>query len=117
MLFRSVYTPNTDTLRRSNAVELCRQLVAAGARVPAFDPASKKSSPELDGVTLAASLEAALARADAAVVCTEWPEFRAANWAQLLKPMRRALVIDPNRFLEKPLKSIAGVEHISVGHT
>ena len=110
-----VYTPNTDTLRRSNAVELCRQLVAAGARVQAFDPAIKKTSPELDGVTLAAGVEDALTGAHAAVVCTEWPQFRDAHWPQLTAAMRRPLLIDANRFLEKPLQGLAGVEHVSVG--
>jgi UDPglucose 6-dehydrogenase len=112
-----VYTPNTDTLRRSNAVELCQQLVKAGARVIAFDPAIKKSSPELDGVTLAASAEAALAQADAAVVCTEWPAFRELNWPQTAAQMRRALLVDANRFLEKSLQGVATVEHISVGRS
>jgi UDPglucose 6-dehydrogenase len=110
-----VYTPNTDTLRRSAAVELCHQLHAAGANVQVFDPIVTKPSPELDGVALVHSIEAALAQADAAVVCTEWPQFREANWAQAISKMRRTLVIDPNRFLEKPLQGVAGVEHISVG--
>lgn len=110
-----VYTPNTDTLRRSNAVELCQQLVAAGARVQAFDPAITQTSPELDGVALATGVETALAQADAAVVCTEWAQFRDANWPQLTASMRRPLLIDANRFLEKPLQGIGGVEHISVG--
>ena len=110
-----VYTPNTDTLRRSNAVELCQQLVQAGARVVAFDPAINKSSPELAGVTLAVSADAALIQADAAVVCTEWPLFREVNWPQAAAQMRRALIVDANRFLEKPLQEVATVEHISVG--
>jgi len=110
-----VYTPNTDTLRRSSAVELGRQLVAAGARVQAFDPAIKSAAPELAGITLADRIESALAQADAAVVCTEWPAFRDANWPQVIKLMQRALLIDANRFLEKPLHGVSGVEHISVG--
>ena len=81
----------------------------------AFDPAIKQTSPELDGVILATGIEAALTGAHAAVVCTEWPQFRDANWAQLTAAMRRPLLIDANRFLEKPLQGVAGVEHISVG--
>ncbi|HTD64959.1 MAG TPA: nucleotide sugar dehydrogenase [Candidatus Limnocylindria bacterium] len=110
-----VYTPNTNTLRRSAAVELCHQLKTAGAHVQAFDPVITKISPELDGIELVRGLDAALAQADAAVVCTEWPPFRDANWTQLIAAMRRALVVDANRFLEKPLQGVAGVEHISVG--
>ena len=111
-----VYTPGTDTLRRSAAVELCQQLLAAGARVRAFDPAVKSLPTELGGVVLSASLAAALERADAAVVCTEWPQFREAAWPALLGAMRQpAVVVDANRFLEPVLKSAPGVEHLSVG--
>jgi UDPglucose 6-dehydrogenase len=110
-----VYTSNTNTLRRSNAVELCQQLQSAGARVQAFDPLITKPSPELGDVTLVHSMETALAQADAAVVCTEWPQFREVDWKKAIATMRRALVVDANRFLEKPLQGVAGVEHISVG--
>ena len=112
-----VYTPNTNTLRRSAAVELCRQLLAANTHVQAFDPVITKSGPELNGVTIVHSAEDALRNADAAIVCTEWPQFRDVDWTKAIAPMRRALVIDPNRFLEKPLQGAAGVEHISVGRT
>jgi UDPglucose 6-dehydrogenase len=109
-----VYTTNTDTLRRSAAVELCRALIKAGARVQAFDPAVKGSRPEISGAQLSQDLFSALDNADAAVVCTEWPQFRDADWTRAIAQMRRALVIDANRFLEKPLQAVAGVEHISV---
>jgi UDPglucose 6-dehydrogenase len=125
------YTTNTDTLRRSAAVELCRQLLKAGAKVVAFDPAVKPGSAgfqpagsnpstKLAGGTpalpeLAPEIAAALNGADAAVVCTEWPQFRQADWAKIVPQMRGKIFVDSNRFLEKELKSIAGVEHLSVG--
>ena len=109
------YTTNTDTLRRSAAVELCQQLLAAGASVSAYDPAVKKLPSELSPVSLAANPAAALAGADAAAVCTEWPQFRQAEWATILPQMRHAVLVDANRFLEKELKGIPGVEHLSVG--
>ena len=57
------YTTNTDTLRRSAAVELCRQLLDAGAKVSAFDPAVKNACrPELSAVSLAADIPAAVGR-------------------------------------------------------
>ena len=112
-----VYTPNTNTLRRSAAVELCRQLQAVNAHVQAFDPVIPKAVPELSDVKLAHSIDEALRQADAAIVCTEWPQFREVDWTSAVAGMRRALVIDPNRFLEIPLQRVAGVEHISVGRT
>ena len=109
------YTPNTDTLRRSAAVEVCLRLAAAGAVVKAFDPRVKRLPEELAGVRLARDIAEAVADADAAVVCTEWPAFREAPWASLAPAMRQAVIVDANGFLEKELKSIPGLEHLSVG--
>jgi len=109
------YTPDTDTLRRSAAVELCQQLCAAGAKVVAFDPVVKSLPLALNNLSLSNDIAAALRDADAAVICTEWPPFRQADWAELVPKMRGRIIIDPNRFLENELKNIAGIEHLSVG--
>lgn len=109
------YTTNTDTLRRSAAVELCRQLLAAGATVAAFDPAVKQLPEELGSISLVADISAALVDAEAAAVCTEWPQFRQADWPDLVPQMRQPVFVDANRFLEKELKAIPRVEHLSVG--
>jgi UDPglucose 6-dehydrogenase len=109
------YTVNTDTLRRSAAVELCRDLLAAGAEVRAFDPTVKRLPAELAPVRLAAQVADAVKGADAAVVCTEWPEFRGADWAKIAPAMRQRIFVDANRFLEKELKDLPAVEHLSVG--
>ncbi|HEY4415301.1 MAG TPA: nucleotide sugar dehydrogenase [Verrucomicrobiae bacterium] len=109
------YTTNTDTLRRSAAVELCQQLLAAGALVSAFDPAVKDLPPELKSVALATEVAVVMAAADAAVVCTEWPQFRSVAWPQIIPQMKSPVFVDANRFLEKELKNVPGVEHLSVG--
>jgi len=109
------YKTGTDTLRRSSAVELCEALLKAGCAVRAFDPVVKQLPVELSGVTLTGSVAEALRGADAAAVCTEWPEFRQANWPEAVTAMRGRIIVDANRFLEKELKGIAGVEHLSVG--
>ena len=109
------YTTNTDTLRRSAAIELCEQLLKAGAKVSAFDPAVKNLPLELKAVSLAADVSSALNGADATAICTEWPQFRQADWAKIVPQMRQPVFVDANRFLEKELKTVAGVEHLSVG--
>jgi UDPglucose 6-dehydrogenase len=109
------YTTNTDTLRRSAAVELCRNLLMEGAGVHAFDPAVKHLPAELAQIRLAAHIPDAVKGADAAVVCTEWPEFRQADWAKMVPAMRQRIFVDANRFLEKELKNLPAVEHLSVG--
>lgn len=109
------YKAGTDTLRRSPAVELCEALLQAGCGVRAFDPVAKQLPAELGAVTLANSVAGALRGADAAAVCAEWPEFRRAGWPEAVAAMRGRVIVDANRFLEKELKALAGIEHLSVG--
>ncbi len=109
------YTTNTDTLRRSAAVELCQQLLAVGAQVSAFDPAVKNLPPELKSVSLAANLSDAVTGTEAVAVCTEWLQFQQADWVKIIPLMRQPVFVDANRFLEKELKNLPGVEHLSVG--
>jgi UDPglucose 6-dehydrogenase len=109
------YTTNTDTLRRSAAVELCKKLFDTGANVSAFDPAVKHLPAELSQIQLVSEISAASNGADAIVVCTEWPQFRQADWPKIISQMRGKIFVDANRFLEKELKTLPGVEHLSVG--
>ncbi|MEO6774644.1 MAG: nucleotide sugar dehydrogenase, partial [Kofleriaceae bacterium] len=84
------YKPGTDTLRRSAAVELCADLLAAGARVQAWDPAVT-STPGL-AVELCADALAAARGASALVIATEWPQLRELDLAAAIAGMERKLV-------------------------
>lgn len=110
------YKPGTDTLRRSAAVELCRSLAAAGARVVAWDPAVRALPDDLAGVLqLAPDAASALAGASALVIATEWPELARVELAAPLATMQRRLVIDANRFLAAAVTALPGVEYYAVG--
>jgi UDPglucose 6-dehydrogenase len=113
------YKPNTDTLRRSESVELCRWLLAQGTSVRAHDPAippGSASSAELPaGLALCATMEDAVANADAIVVATEWPAFRALTVDRFGGGARRPLVLDANRFLAAHLGDEPGVQYVAVG--
>jgi len=109
------YKPGTNTLRRSSAVELARTLSAAGFEVRACDPSCPALPDDLAFIQFKADPAAALDGADAIVVCTEWPEFRALDWPALLPRLRRPLVIDATRFLEKALAGLPSLQYITVG--
>ena len=83
--------------------------------VAVHDPMVSELPAEFSDVCVEKSIEGALERSDAAVVCTEWPEFRVANWRALVPRMRNRLVIDANRFLDMALGGIPDVEYASVG--
>ncbi len=110
------YKPGTDTLRRSAAVELSQWLSAKGARVRAFDPAVKRLPNELtEQIELCATPAEAMAQADAAVVSTEWPEFRSIQARDLISGMKTPIVLDANRFLEQSLGNAPQIEYAAVG--
>lgn len=109
------YKPGTDTLRRSLAVELCRWLLAQGARVQAHDPAVRALPAELAGVALAGAPLAALEGAEALVVATEWPDYQAAGAEAVAAAMARPVVLDANRWLAASLGADARIRYFSVG--
>jgi UDPglucose 6-dehydrogenase len=57
----------------------------------------------------------ALEGADAAVLVTEWPEFRDLDWAAASSAMRRPLVVDGRNFLDGELLTAAGFAYEGVG--
>jgi UDPglucose 6-dehydrogenase len=110
------YKPGTSTLRRSAAVELALALSAEGATVVAFDPAVRELPSELAGhLAVVNSAQEALARADAIVLATPWPEFRDLEWSRLMSSTNHATVVDPNWFLAAYLRNQSDVAYAAVG--
>jgi len=92
------YKPDTSTLRRSSAVELCDWLLARGAAVRVHDPAVEELPARWSGRVRRFSdpLEAA-AGADAVVIATGWPVYQRASADQLARDSHELLVLDANR--------------------
>jgi UDPglucose 6-dehydrogenase len=109
------YKPGTDTLRRSLAVELCRELVKEGAKVRAYDPIVEKFFDQSAGITLSRNLEEVVVARDAVVVCTEWPQIREADWDVILSQSKDLVFIDANGFLANALADRDGVIYRQVG--
>ena len=109
------YKPNTDTLRRSLAVELCRLLETEGVEIRAFDPVVKALPDDLKNVSLFRKIEEATPGSDAVVVCTEWPQLLEVRWPSIVSALRRATVIDANGFLLSKVQGIPGVRYRCVG--
>jgi UDPglucose 6-dehydrogenase len=108
------YKPGTDTLRRSSAIELCRWLVAQKAIVAAHDPAVK--SIDVDGVELCAEPLAAVAKASALVVMTEWPDYRNIDGSAIENALAgKKIILDANRFLGSQMADHPHVVYAAVG--
>ena len=111
-----VYKQGTDTLRRSSAVELCRELVRAGAVVKAHDSAVRVVPDDLSGVfTLCATPLEAAEEASAVVIETDWPLYREVEPERLVAAMQSPIVVDANGFLLETLGDVSGLRYLRVG--
>ena len=109
------YKPGTDTLRRSSAIELCQWLIEQGAQVQAHDPMVKQLPEQYSAIRLCSSPLEGAQNADALVIATEWPEYRAVSMPGIIAAMRKPLILDANRFLSAALGSQTNVIYVTVG--
>ena len=110
------YKAGTDTLRRSEAIELCRWLVAQGARVRAHDPAVRALPADLSGVERVDDPIEALRGSSALVVATEWPDYARIEFSTIdAMTAPGFLVLDANRFLASAFERDTRCRVVAVG--
>jgi UDPglucose 6-dehydrogenase len=110
------YKPDTNTLRRSSAVELCQWAAKESAFVQAFDPAIRELPGELQSViSLCETALESVSGADAIILATEWPEFKSISADDLVGRAHRPLLLDPNRFVAETLGKDPRIEYQAVG--
>jgi UDPglucose 6-dehydrogenase len=109
------FKPNTDDTREASSLVLASRLVAEGAEVRAYDPVASGAYVEAVGAIVVSSPAEALAGADAAVIVTEWNEFRAVLDPAMRDSMARPLLIDGRNLLDPADAAAAGFEYDSVG--
>ena len=101
------FKPQTDDIREAPALTIISQLLAAGARVQAYDPeamnATRQYFGDQEAVIFAASSYAALEGADALIICTEWTKFREPDFNRM-RSLLKAPVIFDGRNLYNPVK-------------
>jgi UDPglucose 6-dehydrogenase len=111
------FKPNTDDMREARSLEVIGLLLAAGARIRAYDPvaADKARSMLAPAVVFCASPYEAAGGADAVVLVTEWNEFKFMNLERLRKLLRRPVIFDGRNVWEPERMRRLGFEYHSVG--
>jgi hypothetical protein len=111
------FKPNTDDIREATSLVLAARLQSEGAHVRVYDPIATDRARELLGsVQVAGSAVEALDGADAAVLVTEWPEFRELDWGgEVKRRMARPLVVDGRNFLDAELLRSLGFTFEGIG--
>lgn len=113
------FKPETDDMREAPSRVLIDALLAAGARVQAYDPKAMEEAARLyqgaDGLTLVAHRDDALRDADALVICTEWKQFRAIDTALLAQQLGSGVVVDGRNLYDPAAMRAAGLRYYAVG--
>lgn len=118
-LWGLAFKPNTDDMREAPSRVLIEALWAAGAKVQAYDPVAMDETQHIyglrDDLKLVGTKEAALERADALIICTEWKIFRAPNFDLLKSALVNPVVFDGRNLYEPERMAKHGFEYYAVG--
>ncbi len=110
------FKQNTDDMRDAPALVIVPMLQERGAAIRVYDPQGKKQAePLLPGVTWCESVLEAAEGADAAVVLTEWNEFRAVSLEAMKAKMRGNVLADLRNIYRASHAREAGLHYVSIG--
>ncbi|MEM8743062.1 MAG: nucleotide sugar dehydrogenase, partial [Pseudomonadota bacterium] len=110
------FKPNTDDMREAPSLVLIPMLLERGATVRAYDPQGQENAANLiEGVTWCESALDSAEGADAAVVLTEWNEFRGMDLGALKEKMSGDVLVDLRNIFSAEIALSAGFNYASIG--
>ncbi len=116
-LWGLAFKPDTDDIREAPALYIIEALLAAGAKVVAFDPEAMNNVKKLLGekIAFADSMYEATNGADALLICTEWSEFRTPDFEALTASLKNKVVFDGRNLYDLPSMKEKGFHYESIG--
>ena len=111
------FKPNTDDIREAPALYIIEELLAAGAKVKAFDPeAMENVAKEFgDRIQLCGDQNEALIDADALIILTEWSVFRTPSFKVIKKLLNEAIIFDGRNLYSLEQMQELGFAYQSIG--
>ena len=110
------FKPNTDDMRDAPSLDIVPALIAAGARVQAFDPEGMHEARQmLKDVDFKDEPYAVAAGADALVIITEWDQFRALDFDRIKLLMNSPVLVDLRNIYKPDDMRARGFAYTSVG--
>lgn len=114
------FKPNTDDMRDATSHVLLNLLWQAGVIVKAYDPiampAAQQFYPNRRDFVLCHSVVEALKDADAALIVTEWDQFKAISAQQFKSLLANPIVFDGRNLYSAQQMQAAGIEYFGVGY-
>jgi UDPglucose 6-dehydrogenase len=122
-LWGLAFKPGTDDMREAPSVVLLRDLIGAGAKVRAYDPAAMEAARrmlpaawfESGRLTLTDHQYDALDGAAALALVTEWKPFRYPDFAVVKKRMKQAVIFDGRNLYDPAELAGLGFEYCGIG--
>ena len=111
------FKPDTDDIREAPALYLINALLEKGATVSAYDPEAMNNVNQLlgDKITYAENEYAALEKADALLICTEWGVFRNPDFEKMATLMNDKVIFDGRNLFEVNEMNEKGFYYQSIG--
>jgi UDPglucose 6-dehydrogenase len=111
------FKPETDDMRDSPALSIVSRLIGDGAAIRAFDPEGMEQARPLlpESVTYCRDAMDAVTGADAAVLITEWNEFRALSPGRLRDTMSGRVLVDLRNAWDPIAMRQAGFDYHGIG--
>lgn len=118
-LWGLAFKPNTDDMREAPSITIIEDLLAAGAKVQAFDPIAMSEARRVlgsrTGLTFASGAYQALDGADALAIATEWREFRSPDFDRLKAQLKSPVIFDGRNLYNPEMLARLGFSYYGVG--
>jgi UDPglucose 6-dehydrogenase len=114
------FKPQTDDIREAPALSLIQELLAAGAKVKAFDPEAMANVKQTIGehsIYFAQNAYDAIEQADALAIVTEWSEFRNPNFEKIKSLLKSKAIFDGRNVFSLEKMKEEGFYYESIGRT
>jgi UDPglucose 6-dehydrogenase len=111
------FKPKTDDIREASSIVVINQLLAAGAKIRAYDPAAMDETKLVlnNKIEYADDPYEALRDADAMVLMTEWAEFHLPDFARMSRLMKGRVIFDGRNIYEPSEVRKLGYDYYGIG--
>ncbi len=112
------FKPGTDDMREAPSIAIITALQDAGARIRAYDPEGMANARRhLKDIDYRRDAYECLEGADAAVLVTEWDEFRDLDPARMRDAMATPALVDLRNVFDPAAMAAAGFRYDSIGRS
>lgn len=111
------FKPNTDDMREAASIVITKHLIEQGANVCAYDPVAMDNAKKIldTKVNFKTSTVEALKDADAALILTEWNEFKDLDLSLFTEHMKLPVILDGRNCYDLEVIKNHSLEYHSMG--